>query len=263
MKFRKIIATILILLLALSLVFLLSPFMAGSRSLGVMNIYDRYQDHNGLPENEGIVVNMPYETMDFYPLMVTFNDGTGLSRFLDLPLDLTVEYTFADFPKSKGHSNIYNEAHPLYNAYLGVYYVKGYKSTLSEDTALNVASYDARYLALPAVGMKRSEAVFDVQEKSITKEMLRFSNLEWISYSTQITTNSHRHDSKDFSPGDLQFRKSPKTDIDYPLVEMQGRLYLTYLEEKDINLCIYVLVKDNTTADLIEETIVKQTKIEF
>ena len=65
-----------------------------------------------------------------------------------------------------------------------------------------------------------------------------------------------------FAPGDLQFGKSPKTDVNYPLVQMVGRLYLTYLEEEDINLCIYVLVKDEETALQIEEDIVLKTIIE-
>ncbi len=261
MKFRKIIATILILLLAFSLVFLLTPFMARARSLGIMRIYDRYQDHNSIAEKEGIIVDIPYDKMDFYPLMVTFNDGDGLSRFIDKPVDFTVEYTFADFPKFKGHSNIYEETHPLYNAYIGVYYVKGYKSILSEDVALRVASYDARHLALPAVGMKKVDTVFDVSEITKTQDSLQFSKKDWKLYTAQITTNSHRHTSGEFSPGDLQFGKSPKTNSNYPLVQMEGRLYLTYLEDQDINLCIYVLVKDEETVIQIQEHIILNTII--
>lgn len=259
MNFKKIIATLLILLLALSLVFLLTPFMARARSLSIMKIYDRYQDHIGLPENEGILIDLPFDSMNFYPLMVTFNDGAGLSKFIGQPVDFTVEYTFADFPRFKSHSNIYNTSHPLYNAYLGVYYVKGYNSMLSEDTALDVASYDARHLALPAVGMKRSDAVFEVSNVNKSKQTLEFGERKWILYSAKINTNSHLHAKGEFSPGDLQFGKSPKTDINYPMVNMEGRLYLTYLEEQDINVCIYVLVKDSKTADQIHEEIILHT----
>lgn len=262
MKFRKIITTILILLLAFSLVFLLTPFMARARSLGIMSIYDGYEKQNSVPKKEGIKVDMPYDNMDFYPLMVTFNDSEGLSRFIDKPVDFTVEYTFADFEKFKGHSNIYEETHPLYNAYLGVYYVNGYKSILDADTALKVASHDVRHLALPAVGMKRADTVFDVSEINNSHESLQISNKDWELYTAKISTNSHRHTTGEFAPGDLQFGKSPKTDVNYPLVQMVGRLYLTYLEEEDINLCIYVLVKDEETALQIEEDIVLKTIIE-
>lgn len=263
MKFKKIVATILILLLALSLVFLLTPFMARARSLGVMTVYDRYQDHYSIPMKENLLVDIPLKSMDFYPLLVTFNDGPGLSRFMGRSVDFTVEYTFADFPPWIGHSPIYDEDHPLYNAYLGIYYVKGYKNLLTEEDALKVASYDATHLALPAVGLSSQDAVFEVNKTSQTRENLNFSQRDWILYTSEIKTNSHRHSSKSFSPGDLQFGKSPKTSIDYPLIKMEGRLYLTYLEEKDINLCIYVLVKDEKTADYIHEEIILATNVEI
>lgn len=259
MNFKKIIATLLILLLALSLVFLLTPFMARARSLSIMKIYDRYQDHMGIPENEGVMVDLPFDGMDFYPLMVTFNDGAGLSKFIGQSVDFTVEYTFADFPRFKSRSNIYDPSHPLYNAYLGVYYVKGYKSMLSEDTTLGVASYDARHLALPAVGMKRSDAVFEVSNVNTSKQTLEFGERKWTLYAAKINTNSHLHSTGEFSPGDLQFGKSPKTNINYPIIPMEGRLYLTYLEDEDINVCIYVLVKDAKTADQIHEDIILNT----
>ncbi len=263
MKVKKAITIILILLLALSLVFLLSPFMARDRSLGIMKIYDRYQDHHGLPKKEGILVDMPFEQMDFYPLMVTYNDGPGLSKFLGKPVDFTVEYTFADFPQFKSRSSIYNESHPLYNAYLGVYYVKGYNDMLTQEDALRVASYDATHLALPAVGLDSKDAIFQVNDINKTSENIKFGQRDWILYTSQITTNSHRHSSGDFTPGDLQFGKSPDSEEDYPLIQMEGRLYLTYLEEIDINLCIYVIVRDHKTADLIHEKIILNTVLEL
>ncbi len=263
MKFKKVIAIILILLLALSLVFLLSPFTARARSLGIMKIYDRYQDHHGIPNKEGISLHLPYAEMDFYPLLVTYNDGIGLSNFLGKPVDFTVEYTFADFPRFNSHSAIYEEAHPFYNAYLGVYYVKGCNGMLTQEDALNVVSYDIKHLALPAVGLNSLNAVFKVDEINSTSKKIEFSQRDWILYTSEIITNSIIHSKGNFFPGDLQFGKSPKTKADYPLVQMEGRLYLTYLEKEDINLCLYMMVKHPKTADLIHEEIILKTRIEL
>ncbi len=262
MKFKKIITIILILLLALSLVFLLSPFTTRARSLVIMTIYDRYQDQHGIPKKDHIILTMPFENMDFYPLMVTYNDDLGLSHFMKKPVEFTVEYTFADFLPLKSHSPIYDVDHALYNAYLGVYYVKGNKGMMSEEDALRVASYDAKRLALPAVGLDSNHATFEVKDTSKTQENISFAQRDWILYSSQIVTNSPLHSLGGFSPGDLQFGKSPKSTEEYPLVQMEGRLYLTYLKDKDINLCIYFLVKDRNTADLIQKQIILNARVE-
>ena len=114
--------------LLLLAVFLFAPFTAGTRAFAITSAYDFYCERKSLPHELGLDIEMPIANMDFFPLMITYNDDNGMSTWLGRPVRFTVDYAVADFGFLSGHSRFYDFESPLYNAYVGAYYLHGLAS---------------------------------------------------------------------------------------------------------------------------------------
>lgn len=269
-----------IIIIILAIMFL--PVLARYRALLVMSAYDRYCEQTSVPRALSLSVELPYKVseedlqsagsdipakdMKYLPLLISFNDDAGMSYFLERDVRFTVDYAVADFPLFGKHSHFYEPQHPLYNSYIGAYYLTGYgKEANDEDTALHlaksIAEFDQTALALPALGLASPDAVFNVIE-TIKEESLLHEGLIWSSYTATIETNGGEHEPAAFLQSYLQFGKSPG-GVNYPLRLMKGQFYFTYIEEKDLFLGLYALLSDEEVLELVDRYILRQATIKF
>ncbi len=250
-------------LLLIALILIYTPYFAKERALLSIRVYDRYQERYSVQEKIGLEINFPLDQMDLFPLLVTYNDDAGLSRFLGQSIQFTVEYTFADFQHGKGYSQIYDQKDPLYNAYIGTYSLIGFGKKLTEKDLMLISEYDMLYLALPAVGLSSKEGTFDIMEHEIISQDLFLSSYPFTAYESTILTNGPEHDKSAFTPGDILFGSSPRTGEHYPLIDMKGKIYLYYDEKLDLNLAFYTLGTSDDVIMEFEEKIIKNIEIIF
>lgn len=250
----------LLITILLIVVFVFAPFTARNRSLIVMAVYDAYIEARSLPRDIGLNADMPLKAMDFYPIMITFNDDEGMSGRLGKPVRFTVDYTFADYDCLSGHSGFYDFANPLYNSYIGVYYLQGLGRQADQQAAFDIAEYDQRCLALAAIGLDYVDSKFEASGvKSSTAK--NFAGYTWTCYDAAIITNGPEHVRTVFNTGYLQFGNPPKTSEHYPQRTMYGRIYITYFQEMDLNVGLYIIAKDTDILEKIDNSVISEVKL--
>lgn len=249
------------LLLLLSFLFL--PCFSRDRALMALRIYDRYQEKDSVADALGMEISFPLESMRLFPLLSTYNDHEGISELLSRKVRFTVEYSFGDFVRDRGCSRIYLRDDPLYNAYAGVYLVRGFGESLREEELLRITGYDLQELALPSVGLAASQSTFLINDQRLHEEKVSFAGFTWTVFSSSLVTNGPEHAFREFSPGDIQFGRSPEVTKDYPLVPMEGRIYHTYLSRLDLNLALFILARNEQVLLSLEKEMISEMTIRF
>lgn len=254
MKIKTIAVFSLTLLLILILIISIFPRF---RSLVIMKIRDFYYNLGSVPNENTTSLELPIKNMDYYPFLISFNSSEGISNYLKKDVNLTIEFAFADFKNKR--SQIYNEDSPLYNSYIGVYYLKGFNKELDENTAYNLVKYDITRLALPAFGLSPSDSTFDMQGE-IQKSKEEVANIIWKKYKSKVIVNGPEHVREEFLLSYLQYGSPPEVEQSYPIRKMHGLLYVTYIEDEDINICIFATAKTDRILEEIENKIIKHAK---
>ncbi len=116
-------------LIALLLLFCLSPAANVFYSMAVMGVYSKMNEAESLLASEEIDLSIPggLSTLrsDWYPFVMTFEANSGFRRFTgDSSLSLTILYNFPAFSLTKGCSRLYDTSSPYYNSFYGAYLVK-------------------------------------------------------------------------------------------------------------------------------------------
>lgn len=264
---RRKILSLLLLVVVLLAVLLFVPFLTRYRALTVMYLYDKYCEQYSLPKALELSVEMPLADAGYLPLMITFNDDEGMSAWLDRDVRFTVDYAVADFPSWGRHSHFYDVDHPLYNSYVGAYYLQGYgQDAQNDETGLQlataIAAFDQQRLALPALGLSSNEAVFELIDAQ-EEETYFHENQRWTAYNATLKTNGGEHNPEGFLFSYLQFGRPPRTAVDYPIREMHAKFYFTYIEEKDLFLGLYALYADKADRNVIGKELLESSEISF
>lgn len=255
--FRRVLV-VLAVMICLITAFLLLPFGARCRALLIMGTYDAVNGAASLPREAGLKVEIPHRNMDFFPIMLTCNANEGISRWLNTPVRFTVDYAIADFKPFSGHSGFYDESHPLYNAYTGVYYLQRLKKAADDQIAFDMAAFDQRCLALPSIGLNYADSVFEASEVICTAK--RFAGYDWTCIDAAILTNGPEHTRTAFHAGYIQYGSPPETSLHYPARNMRGRIYLTYLNDLDLNIGLYIIAKDEAVLSEIDQKIISRAR---
>jgi hypothetical protein len=259
--FRRLLPFLIVLFLLA--VFLFAPFAAGMRAAVVIPVYDYFCERESLPQKLGLNVRMPLKNMDFNPVLITYNDDAGMSSWLGEPVSFTVDYAVAGFGFLSGHSYFYDKEHPLYNAYAGAYYVQGLGKPADREDVLGIASFDQRCLALPAIGLRTQDAVFEPVDIRKSSGPVKIAGYEWDRYDAVIKTNGPEHYRKSFHSGYVLFGDPPPSAEDYPLRETAGRIYVTYIKDLDLTVGLYILAKDASVVEEIDRKVVSGTQLIF
>ena len=203
-------------LLVCLLTLIFAPFTASLRTKIILPAYDFVCEQNSLPHKLGLSVQMPLDRLGFYPLMITWSDDTGMSQWLQKPVQFTVDYAVADFDflSAHSHSRFYDRDDALYGAYAGAYYLRGLGGPTDPDTVMQIATFDQRCLALPALGLTTERSVF--RAESIQKSATQLAGLTWQRYDASIVTNGPEHVKQGFQTGYILFGDPPPAKENYP-----------------------------------------------
>ncbi|HHX13397.1 MAG TPA: hypothetical protein GX726_00390 [Clostridiales bacterium] len=269
-KFSKRLAVGLF-IIALLITVALAPFLAPYRSLAVMGLYDRYFEASSLPRDYGLKMQMPLRENGFFPFLINFQADAGMSAWFDqhlqnqqglaskLKLRFTVEYSFAAFEPFAAHSPFYEPDGPLYGSYIGVYYLHGLGQAATEEEACLIPAFDQLKLALPSIGCPPERAVFELSALAGTS--VRYLGYTGQRYDAKIRTNGPRHRRTSFQPAYLQFGNPPPSEVDYPVENMAGRIYMFYDAVNDLNIGVFAMAKDKAVVDLLDEEILSRAEI--
>ncbi len=268
--------------LALLLLFCLSPLSRVFCSMAVMGVYSKINEADSLIKTEDIRLSIPggltTSCSDWYPFVMTFTADTGFRRFTgDSSLSLTILYNFPAFSPTKGCSRLYDTGSPYYNSFYGAYLVKDSDGTpygfLPDDsgtlypdaaTVAEIPKYDFWNLVLSEFGLNRDNAVFDWRITSLS-EPLCYAGIEgFYRMDATLTVNGAAHTYDGFTQSYLQYGR-PGFPVSAPLapVQMYGRLYGTYLEEKGVSLFFYVVASDQTVLDTCDKQLLSKSTLDY
>ncbi len=269
-------------ILALLLLFCLSPLSRVFYSIAVMGIYSKMNEKTGLLETEGIELSVPggLSTLrsDWYPFVMTFEANNGFRRFTgDSSLSLTILYNFPAFSPLKGCSRLYDTSSPYYNSFYGAYLVKdtdggSYGFTRQSDATLSpdatavaeVPKYDFWRLVLSEFGLTNKNAVFDWTVTDISEPLTYAGEDGFYRIDATLTVNGSSHEYNGFTPSYLQYGTPnfPVTDALAP-VPMYGRLYGKYLEDKQVSLFFYIVAADREVLEECDRAILSESTLTY
>lgn len=269
-------------ILALLLLFCLSPLSRVFYSMAVMCIYSKMNEKTSLLYTEEIELSVPggLSTLrsDWYPFVMTFEANNGFRRFTgDSSLALTILYNFPAFSPIKGCSRLYDTASPYYNGFYGAYLVRDAEGgaygfterpdgTLYPDTSAvaEVPKYDFWQLVLSEFGLTSQTAVFDWNITDISEPLFYAGEDGFYRMDATLTVNGSSHEYSGFTQSYLQYGK-PNFPVTDPLapVSMYGRLYGKYLEEKQVSLFFYVVAADPEVLEECDKEILSESSITY
>lgn len=269
-------------ILALVLLFCLSPFANVFYSMAVMSIYSEMNENESLLEREDIDLSIPggLTTLasDWYPFVMTFTADSGFRWFTgDSSLDLTILYNFPAFDPLTGCSRLYDTESPYYNSFYGAYlvkdrdgapygFVKKEDGTLYPDAAsvAAVPHYDFHELVLSEFGLTSKNAVFDWNITDISEPLSYAGEEGFYRIDATLTVNGSSHIYHGFTQSYLQYGK-PNFPAPEPLapVPMHGRLYGKYLKDKGVSLFFYIVATDQKVLEDCDRKILSKSKLDY
>ena len=269
-------------ILALLLLFCLSPLSNVFYSMAVMSIYSKMNEKTSLLYSENIALTVPggLSTLqsDWYPFVMTFEANHGFRRFTgNDALDLTILYNFPAFSPTKGCSRLYDTSSPYYNSFYGAYLVKDisggiYGFTRCADGSLypdaaavaQVPKYDFWQLVLSEFGLTKNNAVFDWNITEISEPLSYAGEDGFYRMDATLTVNGSSHEYDGFTQSYLQYG-TPNFPVTEPLapVTMYGRLYGKYLEEKQVSLFFYIVATDMEVLEECDREILSESSFSY
>lgn len=269
-------------LLALLLLFCLSPLANVFYSMAVMGVYSRMNQADSLLAGEDIALSIPggLTTLrsDWYPFVMTFTADSGFQRFTgDSSLSLTILYNFPAFSPWRGCSRLYDTSSPYYNSFYGAYLVKsatgapyGFTKladgTLFPDaaTVAEIPNYDFSRLVLSEFGLTDKNSVFSWEITDISEPLFYAGNDGFYRIDATLTVNGASHKSVGFTPSYLQYGKPnyPVTEALAPVL-MYGRLYGCYLEKKGVSLFFYIVATDKNVLEECDREILGHSTLDY
>ncbi len=272
------------LLLAAALVaFLLSPLSSMARSLAVMAPYSLLCYQRSVLKQEGIRLRIPggISTLksDWYPIVITFNDDEGMSRYLGEDVRFTVLYSFGHYDHFKGSSVYYDPISPYFSSFYGGYIIKPEDGTrrfgFNKDGTVNttelakVPEYDQLYLVLSSLGCPGDKLLFKSTDALIEYDVEYAGFSGWVRIDSNIRTSSPVHEYKEFHQAYLQYgkpfiRQKDKAGLEeFYAVTLRGRAYARYFEEFKATIVLYIMAPSWTTVEECDSMLLSRTRIQW
>ena len=266
-KNKKKTIIILFITVALLIAIAFSPLGSYGLSIGAMKIYSCSEASNSYMSEKGIDIEMPSGD-GWYPFVMTFNADSEFRRFsLGKANHLTIMYNFPEFDLKKGCSKIYDDKSPYYSSFYGAYCVDGdfgfdESGKLDEKMAGLVPKYDYTKLVLRDLGLSEEEQVFDWKVNGTVANSEVAGTIGWQTVDAELTVNGLLHEKKEYLRNYIQYGV-PKYEVSeaFAPVNMKGRVYGKYFEEKDVSIYFYVISCDEEVIEQCDKEILKKSKI--
>ncbi|KNZ41903.1 hypothetical protein [Acetobacterium bakii] len=172
--------------------------------------------------------------------------------------NMSILYNFGHF--EEGRSTFYDPNSEYFNAHYGVYAIHlndsifGWKNgALDEAAVTKIIAFDQLELVMASLGCPASRRHFDYQITDVKEGHAMAGFSDWILINAVINTNSPLHHKTQNRLGYVQYGEPLKNyqGEDFPIVEMQGRIYLRYDEVHKVTVIYFVIGK---TLEFIEKT---------
>lgn len=252
---------------AMGLIILISGFIlfsssaAGLRSDLALQIQGRGFKKESVFNRVGLELDIP--TAKDYP-------GSGWSKSMKLyhpgdkfPHDeskgeMSILYNFGRFEEDR--STFYEPNSDCFNAHYGVYFIQldqgvfGWENEkLDEQAIVKLVSFDQLELVMSSLDCSASRQHFEYEITDIKEGLSMAGFSDWVQIDALIKTNSPLHQKKSNALGYIQYGEPPKNykGEDFPVVSMQGRLYMRYDKTLDVTVIYFVIGK---TQAFIDET---------
>ena len=256
------------------LLFHLSPLAPYVKSLAVMMVYSHMNEEESLLKEKGIKIEIPggfvTKEKDWYPFVMTYNAGDSFGTFAaDRSLKLTILYNFAAFDLGKGCSRIYDYTSPYYNGFYGAYAVNGRygfdeKGNIDCRLISQVPEFDFRSLVLEDLGLPRYEGVFEWEIENIENDISYAGYHYWTCVDAVLTVNGVLHEKKENLLNYIQYGEPNyplEQNAEFAPVDMKGRVYARYFEERDLSIFFYIMVREEETLDKCDKEILQKSII--
>lgn len=233
----------------------------------VMAAYSKYQESVWESKLE---VKMPggLSTLekDWYPIVMTYVD-TGVGRVLGLDTKMLVKYNYGAFRGNR--SEFYNADSNYFLSFYGCYIIStndGEQSLTKSDGTWDleklqkIPRYDMDVLILKSIGCEDPDTTYQITSQVEGVDLCGYSG--WTRFDAIVNTNSADHTKTAFHRGYFHFGFPPGNgDVDFPRVEIRGRMYAKYFEEAQEYLFFYILGRDEQLLDETDKKIIEQTVI--
>ncbi|RKD33931.1 hypothetical protein [Thermohalobacter berrensis] len=248
------------------------------RSYIVMYPYSIKHKDKSLLKRKNIKLSIPGGSLmkkDWYPFTMTFTDDEGFSKYVGRDLALTILYNFGHFDKLNGSSTYFNPSSPYFSSFYGAYIVYdnenpnnrfGFKNLneVNVKELMLIPKYDQTRLVLPSLGCPYNKTVFKVKIGNI-KGNINYIGLDgWTRIDATIVTNSPIHKYKKGQRGYIQFGRPLKeyyNGVDFPLINLKGRVYAKYFNKYKMTFIFYVMGKDLNLIENCDKNILSKSRI--
>jgi len=271
------IGLIVIVVIAVSVLFLKVPLYYQARSYLIMYFYSMYEEKNSILAKQNINVEIPggssTEEKDWYPFMMAFNDDQGFSNYMGRELAMTILYNFGAFSWNTSSSFFFQEDSPYFNSFYGAYFVKdktasskfGFSADgdLLMEEVFAVPEYDYKHLVLESLGCPEYKLTMEIMSYNITKNVQYAGYKDWIKVDSLLLVNSPVHKYKRDRRAYIQYG-NPLKQADaqeYELMTTNGRMYIRYFPEFDSTVFLYIMSPNILTVEKCDKEILSKTVI--
>ncbi|NDL68665.1 hypothetical protein [Anaerotalea alkaliphila] len=261
-------------LLLLLLLFLSGPLFPYARSLAVMGVYSGQHSRESFLAEEGIRLEIPgglaTPGRDWHPLVMTFNDDLGFSRYVGKDVRLSILYNFGAFDLGRGASSWYNPESPYYGGFYGAYAIRegevpreGRREHLLRRIR-EATLYDMKHLVLESIGCREPVMEISVEE---VREVPSYAGVpDWEQADVTLKVNGPIHRADGDHLAYLQYGKPPKAwyrGEDFPLVALEGLVYFKYFEKEELLVAFYAVGANREVLERTDRKILSQSILAF
>jgi len=170
--------------------------------------------------------------------------------------NMSILYNFGHF--ERGRSTFYDPNSDYFNAHYGIYAIQlddgifGWKNgKLDEASITKIIAFDQLELVMASLGCPASLRHFDYQITDIKEGLSMAGFSDWVQINAVISTNSPLHHKIKNRLGYLQYGEplGNYQGEDFPVVAMQGRIYLRYDEVHKVTVIYFVIGKSSEFID--------------
>lgn len=276
-RWKTRIGLLIIVLIAISVLFLKVPLYYQARSYLVMSVYSKYEERSGLPAKLKFNVDIPggssTEEKDWYPFMMVFNDDQGFSNAMGRDLSLTIFYNFGAFSWNTSSSYLFQEDSPYFSSFYGAYFIKENAASnkyaflangeLVMDEVFAVPEYDYKHLVLESLGCPADKLAMEILSYNITKNVQYAGYDDWTQVDSLLLVNSPVHKYKMDRRAYIQYG-NPLKQADaqeFGLMTTNGRMYIRYFPEYECTAFLYIMSPNILTVEKCDKEILSKTII--
>lgn len=275
-RWKTTLGLILIVIIALSVLFLKVPLYYQARSYIVMYPFSKYEAKDSLLADKSFSLNIPggtsTEKKDWYPFVMVFNDDEGFSQYIGRDLSLTILYNFGAFSWNKSSSAFFQDDSPYFNSFYGGYLIRekdankyGFSpdGKLNTDEILAVPEYDYHYLVLKSLGCPDEKLTMDILSNNITENVEYAGYKGWTRFDSLLLVNSPNHKYRGDRRAYIQYGNPLKQENleDFRLMTTYGRIYVRYFEELKQTVFLYIVSPNSLTIEECDKDILSKTMI--